>query len=741
MFCKKINNKVFLILEYAENGNLYKFIKSHTNPTKTNKIQENGKTNAQKNLKKETKTEKIQKTTLSPYQISKLFKKICLGVQAIHNSGFVHRDLKPENILLTKNDQPKICDFGWSTTIESKLNKTRNTFCGTYEYMAPEIYEKREYGVSVDIWSLGVLLFEIFFGKSPFLGESVFRIYRNIIEGEVDFGADIDRDAKMLILRILKTDVRERPSLQEIFNSRFIRKFDFVFENFGNLDVFDNCFENNQDFKENKDFEGMENKNFKENKSFEEIDYENFGTKKKNCEGNDDLENLEKLKEKEYNSDYGNFNEAENCGGIFMKFKSNNEKILKNDIKKCNKSYNKKKIYLIKKKFSVEKKNLNVDKKKFKNENKYFKLEKKKLNLLKKKSNNEDKYYIVDKKSLNLEKKKFENDKYFILDKKILEKKKLQNEENCINIDKKQIENKNFNFDIVKKNLKRKYYSENKKLNKDKSKKKINLKKNEKFFKIDIEENDTYKTKNKNVKLKNEKYFSIDSIKKIKFSIKKKEKVFSSLDDSGLLNAINLLKNNEYQKKKLKLKKKKIVSDKKYRKNKFNLYSMFKKKINKLPPPKKLRIKKKKSDSCFHSKKMKNEKQISLIKKKNIFSRTNLQINKKDSIYQLKPISKTIKNDSLYSKKTLSKRSNKNSLSFSKKMLLNLEKKEKNLSLKKKLLKNLILCEKSKKTEKNMNLLMSNLKMSNSKFMSPTILKKKKKKKKLLEKIFYLFYF
>ena len=82
----------------------------------------------------------------------------------IHSKGIVHRDIKPENILLDKNTDVKLCDFGWSA-LQADIWKT---FCGTYEYMAPEIFENFTYNYSVDIWSLGILLYELFHGHSPF---------------------------------------------------------------------------------------------------------------------------------------------------------------------------------------------------------------------------------------------------------------------------------------------------------------------------------------------------------------------------------------------------------------------------------------------------------------------------------------------------------------------------------------------------------------------------------------------
>ena len=83
----------------------------------------------------------------------------------MHDNNLVHWDIKPENILLDENLAPKLSDFGWSVLVN---NKKRSTFCGTFEYMAPEMFENEEYSFSVDVWGLGILLYELFHWRSPF---------------------------------------------------------------------------------------------------------------------------------------------------------------------------------------------------------------------------------------------------------------------------------------------------------------------------------------------------------------------------------------------------------------------------------------------------------------------------------------------------------------------------------------------------------------------------------------------
>lgn len=82
----------------------------------------------------------------------------------------MHRDLKPENVLLDKNFNVKVCDFGWCA--EFNENERRQTFCGTSEYMAPEILAQKTQDFGIDIWSLGILLYEMYHKKAPFTGRS-----------------------------------------------------------------------------------------------------------------------------------------------------------------------------------------------------------------------------------------------------------------------------------------------------------------------------------------------------------------------------------------------------------------------------------------------------------------------------------------------------------------------------------------------------------------------------------------
>lgn len=179
---------MFLILEYAANGNLFRYIRSKPG------------------------------TFSDPSKILELYRKICEAVAFIHHNNMVHRDIKPENILIDEHLQPKLCDFGWTINLEK--NESRQTFCGTYEYMAPEIFEAQSYNASVDIWSLGILLFELFHGHSPYSGSSVFQIYKNIINQKLVCKDGLNPVISALILRILQIKPDKRPSIDEILSDK-----------------------------------------------------------------------------------------------------------------------------------------------------------------------------------------------------------------------------------------------------------------------------------------------------------------------------------------------------------------------------------------------------------------------------------------------------------------------------------------------------------------------------------------
>ncbi|XP_054282933.1 cAMP-dependent protein kinase catalytic subunit alpha-like [Macrosteles quadrilineatus] len=131
---------------------------------------------------------------------------VILTFEYLHKCGIIYRDLKPENILLDHFGYIKLTDFGLSKLVPQRTY----TFCGTPDYIAPEIILGQGYGMGVDWWALGVFMYEMSCGKTPFLGINEHATYTNIIIVKYDMPKDFDKDLKHLIENLLQSDVTKR---------------------------------------------------------------------------------------------------------------------------------------------------------------------------------------------------------------------------------------------------------------------------------------------------------------------------------------------------------------------------------------------------------------------------------------------------------------------------------------------------------------------------------------------------
>ncbi|KAK2750953.1 hypothetical protein FQN57_000028 [Myotisia sp. PD_48] len=141
---------------------------------------------------------------------------LILALQHLHEHDIVYRDLKPENILLDANGHIALCDFGLSKANLTK-NDTTTTFCGTTEYLAPEVLlDEQGYTKMVDFWSLGVLVFEMCCGWSPFYAEDTQQMYKNIAFGKVRFPRDaLSAEGRNFVKGLLNRNPRHRLGAKE----------------------------------------------------------------------------------------------------------------------------------------------------------------------------------------------------------------------------------------------------------------------------------------------------------------------------------------------------------------------------------------------------------------------------------------------------------------------------------------------------------------------------------------------
>ncbi|PPQ84675.1 hypothetical protein CVT25_014206 [Psilocybe cyanescens] len=125
------------------------------------------------------------------------------------STWFIGADLKPENILLDYTGHIALCDFGLCKLNMSETEKT-NTFCGTPEYIAPELLESQGYTKTVDWWTLGVLLYEMMTGLPPFYDENVNTMYQRILTDPLNFPPDMPSEARSVMTGLLQRDPSRR---------------------------------------------------------------------------------------------------------------------------------------------------------------------------------------------------------------------------------------------------------------------------------------------------------------------------------------------------------------------------------------------------------------------------------------------------------------------------------------------------------------------------------------------------
>jgi len=183
-------NKLFIVMEYADGGDLAAAIKR--------------------------RREAGGGGHFSERRVLSIFGQCALGLQHTHARHILHRDLKSQNIFLTKTGTVKLGDFGIAKTLDHTTAKAQ-TRVGTPYYIAPEVCDNMEYGLKADIWSLGVVLYEMFALEPPFKGESLMTLVLKIIQAAPKPLPDIySREAQQIAKSILQKNPERRPTCDEL---------------------------------------------------------------------------------------------------------------------------------------------------------------------------------------------------------------------------------------------------------------------------------------------------------------------------------------------------------------------------------------------------------------------------------------------------------------------------------------------------------------------------------------------
>ena len=156
---------------------------------------------------------------------------IALGLEYLHSKGIVYRDLKPENILMDEHGYLRLADFGMAKKL--KDDEKAMSFCGTPEYLAPEVITMEGHDKMADWWSFGILLFEMLCGLPPFYVENLDKMYDMIKSSQVKFPkrVNLSEDAKDVIRKLLEKNPKKRlgsqSGIEEIKSHPFFASIDF----------------------------------------------------------------------------------------------------------------------------------------------------------------------------------------------------------------------------------------------------------------------------------------------------------------------------------------------------------------------------------------------------------------------------------------------------------------------------------------------------------------------------------
>jgi serine/threonine protein kinase len=191
----EFNNYIYMVLEYCENGDLYKY----QNKKRMNEI-----------------------------YIQNFFFQLKNGLKYLRDNNIIHRDLKPQNLLITNHNTLKISDFGLAKEFKTEDTPTdlNQTYCGSPLYMSPELMQHKKYSSSTDLWSIGIILYELITGENPFKVKNYNQLLKKIkqpVKLPTKYRKTISPECYHLLNKLLNKDSKERISWEDFFQHAWLK--------------------------------------------------------------------------------------------------------------------------------------------------------------------------------------------------------------------------------------------------------------------------------------------------------------------------------------------------------------------------------------------------------------------------------------------------------------------------------------------------------------------------------------
>ena len=162
---------------------------------------------------------------LGEQEVRKIAQQLVQALYYLHSHRIIHRDMKPQNILISANGIVKLCDFGFARSMSTNTI-VLTSIKGTPLYMAPELVQELPYNHTVDLWSLGVIIYELFVGTPPFYTNSIYTLIHLIVKDPVKFPDNMSPEFKSFLQGLLNKTPSERLSWPELLQHPFVQETD-----------------------------------------------------------------------------------------------------------------------------------------------------------------------------------------------------------------------------------------------------------------------------------------------------------------------------------------------------------------------------------------------------------------------------------------------------------------------------------------------------------------------------------